>query len=202
MASSTAELILASASPARAALLRAAGVVFVVEPAAVDEAAVKRETQAAGEPALACAAALAAEKACQVSRRYPEAIVVGADQVLAAGADWFDKPADLGAARAQLWALRGRTHILATAVCAAGGGIPLWRACSAPELTMRPFSEAFLDAYLAEEGESLCGAVGAYRVEGRGVQLFARISGDYFAVLGLPLIELLEFLRQRGMLTR
>jgi septum formation protein len=96
--------------------------------------------------------------------------------------------------------LRGRTHRLATAVCAAQGGVPVWRATSVPELTMRRFSEEFLDSYLAAEGNVLLFSVGAYRLEGRGVQLFSRISGDYFAILGLPLIELLGFLRDRELL--
>ena len=114
--------------------------------------------------------------------------------------EWFDKPRDLGEAREQLLGLRGRTHVLATAVCVAQEGVPVWRATSAPELTMRHFSEEFLDDYLAAEGEALLGSVGAYRLEGRGVQLFSRIGGDYFAILGLPLIELLGFLRERGLL--
>jgi septum formation protein len=143
---------------------------------------------------------LATEKACAVSRRDPEALVIGADQLLACGTEWLDKPRDLGEARHQLLGLRGRTHVLATAVCAAREGVPIWHATSAPELTMRHFTEEFLDAYLAAEGEALLSSVGAYRLEGRGVQLFSRISGDYFAILGLPLIELLGFLRERGLL--
>jgi septum formation protein len=148
---------------------------------------------------MSCAVALAIEKACSVSRRHGDALVVGADQMLAAGDRWFDKPGDIAEARAQLRALRGRSHILATAVCVAEDGVPVWRATSAPELTMREFSDAFLEAYLAAEGEALTSSVGAYRLEGRGIQLFSRISGDYFAVLGLPLIELLDFLRAREM---
>jgi len=96
--------------------------------------------------------------------------------------------------------LRGRSHVLATALCVAQGGEPVWQAVSEPELTMRAFSDDFLDAYLANEGESLLASVGAYQLEGRGVQLFERIGGDHFAILGLPLIELLAFLRERGAL--
>ncbi len=193
-------VILASASVARAALLRASGVAVAVEPAAIDEARLKREARHAGVSAIDCAATLAAAKACVVSDRVPEALVIGADQILAAGSVWFDKPGDLAEARAQLWALRGRTHRLATAVCVARDGMALWHAASAPELTMRRFSEAFLEAYLAAEGDALFGSVGAYRLEGRGVQLFSRIAGDHFAVLGLPLLELLGFLRECGVL--
>jgi septum formation protein len=203
MAPRAERLVLASASIARAALLRAAGIAVAIDPADIDEEPRKRAAREAGASALGAARALAVEKACVVSRRRPTALVVGADQILAVGEDeWFDKPNDLTAARAQLLALRGRTHRLATVACVAQGGEPLWQATSEPELTMRAFSDAFLDAYLAAEGQSLCGSVGAYRLEARGVQLFARISGDHFAVLGLPLIELLCFLRERGVVPR
>jgi septum formation protein len=194
-------IILASASAARASLLRAAGVDVAIEPAAIDEAAIKQEARRNGESALGAAIVLATGKACAVSRRHPASLVIGADQLLASGAEWFDKPRDLAEARAQLLRLRGRTHILATAICAAQAGVPVWRATSVPELTMRRFSEEFLDAYLVAEGEALLGSVGAYRLEGSGVQLFSRIDGDYFAILGLPLVELLGFLRDRRLLT-
>lgn len=198
MAATAEPVILASASAARAALLRAAGAVFTVEPAAVDEAWLKRAARDRGDSAIECAASLAAAKACCISNRVREALVIGADQILVVGTERFDKPADLAEARMQLLALRGRSHTLATAVCVARGGIPLWGARSTPELHMRRFSDAFLEAYIAAEGELLFGSVGAYRLEGRGVQLFSRIAGDHFAVLGLPLIELLGFLRERG----
>ena len=135
-----------------------------------------------------------------VSCRQPEALVIGADQILAVGGEWFDKPADLAEAREQLRALRGRTHRLETAAVVMRDAVPLWRAASTPEMQMRWFSDAFIEAYVAAEGERLLGSVGAYRLEGRGVQLFSQISGDYFAVLGLPLIELLGFLRERGVM--
>lgn len=201
MAATTPEaIILASASPTRACLLEAAGVDFAVDPARIDEGAIKRRAREAGQSAIACALTLATGKATDVSARHPEALVIGADQLLAAGDKWFDKPARLDEAREQLLALRGRTHMLATAVCVMRGADRLWHATSAPELMMRPFSEAFLDDYIAAEGEVLLGSVGAYRLEGRGVQLFAWMTGDHFAVLGLPLFELLEFLRSRGAL--
>jgi septum formation protein len=200
MASTAEPLILASASTARAALLRAAGIAFTVEPAAIDELALKRTAREAGCSAMECAVSLAVEKATCVSRRHPGALVIGGDQILAAGTEWFDKPGDPAAARAQLLALRGRTHILATAVVVAHRGGRLWQATSAPELTMRSFSDAFLTAYIEEEGDALLGSVGSYRLEGLGVQLFSWISGDHFSVIGLPLVELLEFLRGRGAL--
>ena len=202
MAPKPEQLVLASASAVRAALLRAAGINFAVMAAAVDEAPLKQTMRAGGESATACAIALAVEKARHVSRQVPDALVIGADQILVMGDAWFDKPPDLSEARAQLRALRGRSHVLATAVCVVGDGNALWHAVSRPELTMRRFSDAFLDDYLAAEGESLLGSVGSYRLEGRGVQLFSRINGDHFAVLGLPLLELLRFLRERGALPK
>jgi septum formation protein len=193
-------LILASSSAARAAMLRAAGIEFVIEPAGIDETAIKNEYRRAGCDALACTMALAEAKARVVARRHPEALVIGADQILVAGDEWFDKPADLAEAAAQLRRLRGRSHVLVTAACAYQSEDCLWRASAAPQLTMRHFGEGFLAGYIAAEGEALLGSVGAYRLEGRGVQLFSRIDGDHFAILGLPLIELLGFLRQRGLL--
>jgi septum formation protein len=198
MAAKAEPVILASASTARAGLLRSAGVDFTVEPAAVDESCLKRDARRRGDSAMDCASALAAEKARVVSQRYPKALVIGADQILAVGEEWFDKPANLAEACAQLRALRGRIHRLETAAVVARGEVLLWRATSAPEMSMRQFSDAFIEAYVAAEGEALLGSVGAYRLEGRGVQLFSRITGDHFAVLGLPLIELLGFLRERG----
>jgi septum formation protein len=191
-------ILLASASPARAALLTAAGLDLAVVPAGIDEAAVKRSAREASLPAIGCALRLAECKALQVARSHPGALVIGADQILVAGETWFDKPADLAAARRQLLALRGMTHELATAVCVVRGGDRLWHGQSVPRLTMRRFSDAFLDAYLAAEGTAVLGSVGAYRLEGRGSQLFSRIEGDYFAILGLPLLELFAFLRRRG----
>jgi septum formation protein len=192
-------LILASASTARAQMLRAAGIEFAIEPAAIDEAAIKRQYRESGQSALACARALAEAKARAVAAKYQTAVVIGADQILVADNEWFDKPADLANAASQLRHLRGRKHILATAACTVCGNDCLWRAAATPELTMRRFGEAFLAGYIAAEGEAVLGSVGAYRLEGRGVQLFARIEGDHFAILGLPLLELLDFLRGRGL---
>jgi septum formation protein len=200
MASSNERLILASASSARAALLRAAGAEFAIRPADLDETIIKQRVRREGGSAAQCAAALALAKAQAVSAVCPGALVIGADQILTTGDEWFDKPENAAAAAAQLRRLRGRKHWLATAVCVVCDGARLWDAEAAPELTMREFSDSFLDTYLAEEGGSVLGSVGSYRLEGRGVQLFERIVGDYFAILGLPLIGLLGFLRGQGVL--
>jgi septum formation protein len=197
MVSTPEPLILASASTARAQMLRSAGVAFSIDPAGIDESAIKRQHREAGYSALACAQALAEAKALAVAARHPKAVIIGGDQILVAGEDWFDKPRSLNAAAVQLRRLAGRRHMLATAACAVRGSDVLWQASALPQLTMRHFGETFLAGYIAAEGEAVLGSVGAYRLEGRGVQLFVRIEGDYFAILGLPLLELLEFLRGR-----
>jgi septum formation protein len=129
---------------------------------------------------------------------YDQALVIGADQLLICEGRWFDKPSGLASARAQLQALRGRSHELITALCIVQNRARIWHTVNRPRLFMREFSDAFLDDYLAAEGTAICGSVGAYRLEGKGVQLFEHIEGDYFAILGLPLLELLGFLRNRG----
>ena len=196
MAKMSDRLILASSSAARATLLRTAGLVFEVRPPFVDETRVKAAARSSGCDAIATAQTLAQEKSKVVSRRHPGAVVIGGDQILTVDDRWLDKPCDVEQARSQLLLLRGRAHELATAACVMRDGIPLWQNESVPRLTMRPFSEAFLDNYLREEGDSLLACVGAYRLEGQGVQLFDSISGDYFAILGLPLLPLLAFLRR------
>ena len=190
--------MLASGSPARARLLAAAGLQFRVDPAAIDEESLKQECRSRREGAIECALALAEAKARRVAHGCDRAVVIGADQILVCGDQWFDKPAHLGAARRQLEILRGRTHELITAVCVFQGASRLWHTVSRPRLTMRDFSNGFLDDYLAVEGAAVLNSVGAYRLEGMGVQLFERVEGDYFAILGLPLLELLAFLRLRG----
>jgi septum formation protein len=200
MASSNERLVLASASPVRARLLRCAGVDFAVAPADLEEAAIKRRLRGEANSAAACALALAEAKARAISDRDPQALVVGADQILVCGAEWFDKPEDLAAAGRQLRALRGHAHVLETAVCVVRAAKRLWSLVEAPRLAMRDVGDEFVDGYLAAEGEAILGSVGGYRLEGRGVQLFERIEGDYFSVLGLPLIPLLAALRELGQL--
>ena len=191
-------LILASASASRAAVLRQAGLVLEQIPAGVDEEEVKHSLRAEGADAGHVAATLADLKAQQVSRRYPDAFVVGADQMLECNGVWFDKPPDLDHARAHLVSLRGRTHELITAAVVVRGGARLWQHVDRAQLTMRPFSDDFIDGYLRAAGAEVCGTVGAYRLEGHGAQLFSRVQGDFFTILGLPLLPLLDFLRGHG----
>jgi len=193
-------VILASASPARAAMLREAGVMAETMPARVDEDAIKQSFRAEGIAPRDLADALAEAKAKRISAAHPEALVIGADQVLVTGGDVFDKPRDMAEAREQLRHLRGGSHELLSAAVILEGGAPIWRHIGAARLTMRPFSDAFLDAYLEAEGDAVLSTVGGYRIEGRGAQLFSRVSGDYFSILGMPLLEVLGFLRARKVL--
>ena len=193
-------VILASGSAARAALLRAAGVHFDVQPAAVDEAGVKLAARAEGASAAEVAVLLAQMKAERVARREPDALVIGADQLLVCDDEWFDKPADLADARAQLRRLRGRAHVLATAVVCQRGGARVWHHVALPRLVMQRFSAAFLEDYLALEAGEVTASVGGYRFEGLGMQLFDSLAGEQAAVLGLPMLALLGFLRQHEVL--
>jgi len=191
-------LVLASASPARAAVLRQAGLSIDQVPAAVDEEEVKHALRAEGSPAAHVAETLADLKAQHVSRRQGGAFVIGADQMLECNGVWFDKPADMDHARAHLRALRGTTHDLITAVAVVRDGARLWHHVATARLTMRPFSDAFIERYLADIGEDACRSVGAYQLEGLGAQLFSKVDGDFFTILGLPLFPLLDFLRGHG----
>ncbi len=193
-------LKLASASVARRVLLEAAGLRFGIRPAQVDEAALKQEARAEGLDPADVALRLADAKATQVARHDPEALVIGCDQLLVCEGRWFDKPADLDDARAHLLALRGRTHTLVTAVLCRRGEQRLWQAVARPRLTMREFSDAFLETYLSLEAAHVTTTVGAYRLEGPGIHLFAAVEGEHAAILGLPLLGLLGFLREHGVL--
>lgn len=196
------EVVLASASPVRRALLDGAGVPHRVLPAAVDEAEVKAALRSEGVTPGDAAVALAELKAKRTAPRVdPGAIVLGCDQILTLTEHWFDKPVDPAAARSQLLELQGQRHELWTAVVAFRAGARIWHHLALTRLWMRPCSEAFIDACLAADAEAL-NSVGAYRIEGPGAQLFARIEGDLFGVQGLPLLEVLEFLRSQGVLIR
>jgi septum formation protein len=195
-------LVLASASKSRAQLLSGAGLAFEVLPAHADEDAVKDALKAEGATAVQCAETLAEIKAVQVSQRLPDCLVIGADQMLECDGVWFDKPADLDGARAHLKALRGKTHVLPTAVAVVLGGSVIWHHSASPRLTMRAFSDAFIEHYIANTGPQILSSVGAYQLEGWGVQLFDRIDGDFSTILGLPLLPLLAFLREHQVVMR
>jgi septum formation protein len=191
-------LVLASASAVRRAVLEAAGIPVEVQPAAVDERAVEAREQPAD--AAAVAALLAREKARAVATAAPGRLVFGADQTLALGARRFSKPRDRAGAREQLQALGGKTHMLHSAVAIARDRAVLFEHSEVARLTMRSLSEPFLDAYLDAAGAAVTATVGAYQVERLGIHLFARIDGDHFTILGLPLLPVLGFLRQEGSL--
>jgi len=178
-------------------MLEAVGLSFEVETPRVDEEAAKASLRAEGLKPRDQADALAELKALSVSRKRA-GFVIGADQMLAIGGEVFDKPRDAAEAREHLLRLRGQTHELITAAVVAKEGAIIWRHIDTPRLRMRVFSDAFLDDYLARAGDDVLRSVGAYQLEGLGAQLFERVEGDYFSVLGLPLLPLLAFLREHG----
>lgn len=191
------KLVLASGSAARRQMLEAVGLTFEVDPPRVDEEAAKASLRAGGLKPRDQADALAELKALSVSRSRPD-FVIGADQMLALGGEVFDKPRDMNDARQHLLRMRGQTHELITAAVVAREGAIIWRHIDTPKLKMRAFSDAFLDDYLAQAGDNVLRSVGAYQLEGLGAQLFERVEGDFFSVLGLPLLPLLAFLREHG----
>jgi septum formation protein len=190
-------VVLASKSQARAQVLAAAGVAFETAVSGVDEETVKAGLLAKGAGPRDVAAALAELKSLAVSRSRP-GLVVGADQTLDLGGQLYDKVDTIDAARTRLRLLRGRPHQLHAGVSIARDGAVIWRDLATATLVMRDFSDAFLDDYLAREGQAALGSVGCYRLEGLGVQLFSRIEGDYFAILGLPLLGVLQVLREQA----
>lgn len=192
-------LILASTSAARRAMLSAAGVAYEAVAPRVDEESVKLALRAQGLSARDLADALAELKAKRVAQNRPGDLVIGCDQVLALDdGTMLDKPGDDVAG--QLRALSGRTHRLSSAAVAVDQGQPVWRHVETVRLTMRPLSDAFIADYAAREGAAVAGCVGGYRIEGLGAQLFTKIEGSHFAILGLPLLPLLDWLRVRGVL--
>lgn len=192
------DIILASGSRIRAELLANAGLSFRVDPAQVDERAVEAPLLESGFPPVDIARILAEAKAQETSTRNPGALVIGADQVLEFGGERLTKPEDMEAARRQLLAMSGKSHELHSAAAIARDGETLWCGAATVHMKMRRFGPEFVGRYLAATGDGVLSSVGAYQLEGRGVQLFEAIEGDYFTVLGLPLLPLLQQLREMG----
>ena len=191
-------LVLASASRIRADMLRRAGVAVDVQPARIDETAIRDALLADGAPPRDVADALAEGKARKVAAGQPGRLVIGCDQILALKGRLFEKPAIPQQARAQLVELRGQTHQLLSAAVIYDDGKPVWRHVGVARLTMRAFSDAYLDDYMSRNWPGIGESCGAYKLEEEGVRLFAQVSGDYFTILGLPMLELLNYLALRG----
>jgi septum formation protein len=193
----TSSIVLASASAIRQTLLRNAGIDFTVDAANIDEGKLKIELKAQQAATTMAAIELASHKAQAVSVRHAGALVIGADQILDEQGTWFDKPVDMKTAGEQLERLAGRAHRLVNGVTVVEDGVEVWRHADSVTMMMRPLTRSFIDDYLRRVGEAALKSVGGYQLEGLGAQLFERIEGDYFSVLGLPLLPLLAFLRRR-----
>lgn len=194
------KLILASGSAARQRMLRGAGVVFEVAKASIDEHQLLESMRAEKVSARDCADLLAELKAQKVSRVHVDDWIIGADQTLSFEQEIFEQPGTAEKARAQLMKLRGKTHTLNSAVCVARQGSVIWRHVGQARLAMRAFSDEFLDRYLVEAGVDILSSVGAYHVEGPGLQLFSKIDGDLFTIQGMPMLPLLDYLRTQGLI--
>ena len=194
----TPSLVLASASPFRRALLANAGLAFEARAAQVDERALERPLEESGASPVDVALTLAEAKARDVARHFPEALVIGSDQTMSLGPRVYHKPKDMAEAAAHLLSLSGKTHSLNSAVVFMSNGEVVWRHVSTAQMTVRPLSPAFVERHLQRVGERALQSVGAYQLEGEGIQLFDRIEGDYFTILGLPMLPLLAKLRELG----
>lgn len=193
-------LILASQSPFRAALLKNAGIQFTSQKSNIDERAVEAPLYETGATPEDVALILAEAKAEDVSERFSHSLIIGCDQTLSLDGEIFHKPADMDGARRHLLALSGKTHQLNSAVVLVQNGQTLWRHVSVAQMTMRHLEPAFIGRHLARVGDIALSSVGAYQIEGEGVQLFDKIDGDYFTIVGLPLLPLLKELRARGII--
>lgn len=194
----TRPIILASGSPFRKKILEDAGVEFTVERPGIDERAVEEAVAASGMTPDDLAQILAEAKAVDVSQNHPGALVIGSDQTLSLDGELFHKPADMEEARRRLLKLSGRTHQLNSAVVIALDGEAIWRHVSIAQLTMRDLDPGFVGRHLSAVGDAALSSVGGYQIEGRGIQLFEKIEGDHFTIVGLPLLPLLEKLRELG----
>jgi len=193
------QIILASGSAARRQVLRNVGIDAIPIKPNVDENALKVDMRRNNVPVRDQAMHLAEMKARKVSSQH-EGLVIAGDQMLSLNGDAFDKPPTLEAAKDHLRQLSGQTHTLETAIMICEDGQPVWRHLARPKLTVRPLSEAFIQSYVGDCGDALLSTVGAYQLEGRGAQLFTAIEGDFFSILGLPLLPLLDYFRTRGIL--
>lgn len=197
----SAPVVLASASMTRRRLLEGAGVPHIVEPSRVDEDGIKLSLRAEGATGVEIAEVLAEAKAVYVSRKHPESMVLGADQVLECDGGTYDKPVDRADAMAQLQALRGRRHELISSAVIVRGGTRIWQAVDRATLEIRAdATDGFLDSYLDAAGDDVFNGPGGYRIESLGAQLFSRIDGSHFTILGLPMMPLLDYLRANGVL--
>ncbi len=192
--------MLASGSETRRSILEAAGLLLIVDRPQVDEAVIKQDCRIRGDSADATAKLLALTKARQVALRHPGRVVLGADQMLECNGEWFDKPNSRSAAADQIGRLSGRVHRLFSAVVALRDGVVIWQTVESAELTMRELSPEFIDFYLDSVGEKALNCVGGYQLEHQGIQLFSAVRGDHFAILGMPLLSLLAFLRGEGII--
>jgi septum formation protein len=183
-------------------MLRNAGVAIEIAAPAIDEAEIMESLNRQGAPAAHVAETLAEMKAQRISPRFPGRFVLGCDQMLECDGLWLDKPESRAAARLQLKQLRGKSHSLVTSAVLVCDGARIWHVTDRAELRMRQFSDAFLDLYLEQAGEDVLRSVGAYQLEGLGAQLFERVTGDFFTILGLPLLPVLAILREHGMVAR
>lgn len=196
----TSELILASASASRQMLMRNAGLRFSSIPAAIDERAIDARLEAAGATPETIALELAKAKAVAVSRLYPDDYVIGSDQTMSLGSRIYHKAKDMAEAHANLLSLSGKTHRLNCGIAIAKNGEIVWEAVSLAEMTVRDLSPGYISRYLERAGSQVLSSVGAYQLEGEGIQLFTSIDGDYFTILGLPLLPLLKKLRELGLI--
>jgi septum formation protein len=194
----TSSLVLASASPFRRALLTNAGLTFEARAAQVDERALERPLEESGASPVDVALALAEAKARDVARHFAGALVIGSDQTMSLGSRVYHKPKDMAEAAEHLFSLSGKTHELNSAIVLVRDGDVLWRHVSTAHMAVRPLSRTFVERHLKRVGENALASVGAYQLEGEGIQLFEKIEGDYFTILGLPMLPLLSKLRELG----
>jgi len=196
----TLSVTLASGSQIRRQILDGAGVIYDIETSHIDESAIKASMLAENARLHDIADALAEAKALKVSRNRP-GLIIGADQIMVMDGKLYDKPKDMTEARRRLLSMRGKAHYLMGAVVICEDGRPVWRHLSKTSLYVRDFTESFLDEYLTAEGEGVLTTVGAYKFEGRGAQLFSKVEGDFFSILGLSLLPVLDYLRLRGVMS-